>query len=252
MTKCLKNKEEIKMNELIPVNFDSKSPVNGRDLHMKLEIGTPYHKWMPRMIEYGFTENIDFSVTDIFVHNPNGGKQTQINHQLTIDMAKHICMIQRSKVGKKIRQYFIDIENQWNSPEAIMGRALKIANQTIENLNTQIANLLPKATTYDAVMETFDCVSYRDFCNKIRDTFGIKENEVREYLVAQRLIYRVNEFNDKSRYKPYKGTIDSGLMIVKDTPCNDGKLRPCNYFTRKGQQMLIDHFAPTVALDSVD
>ena len=91
-----------------------------------------------------------------------------------------------------------------------MSRAIKIANETINNLNAKIAELLPKATAYDAVMETFDSVSYRDFCNKIRDTFGVKENEVRNYLVEQHLIY----------------------------------------FTYKGQQMLIDYFAPTVALDN--
>ena len=159
-------------------------------------------------------------------------------------------MIQRSEIGKKIRQYFIDVENQWNSPEAVMSRAIKIANETINNLNAKIAELLPKATAYDAVMETFDSVSYRDFCNKIRDTFGVKENEVRDYLVEQRLIYKVKDFSGKTCYKPYKETIDRGLMIVKDTPCNDGKIRPCNYFTYKGQQMLIDYFAPIVALDN--
>ena len=134
--------------------------------------------------------------------------------------------------------------------EMLLARAFILATEKINALNNKVATLLPKATAYDAVMETFDSVSYRDFCNKIRDTFGVKENEVRDYLVGQRLIYRVNDFNGKSRYKPYKETIDRGLMIVKDTPCCDGKLRPCNYFTYKGQQMLIDHFAPTVELDT--
>lgn len=134
--------------------------------------------------------------------------------------------------------------------EMFLARAVIMANEKINALKNKVATLLPKATAYDAVMETFDSVSYRDFCNKVRDTFGVKENEVREYLVAQRLIYKVADFSGKSRYKPYKETIDRGLMLVKDTPCNDGKLRPCNYFTYKGQQMLIDHFAPTVALDT--
>lgn len=132
--------------------------------------------------------------------------------------------------------------------EMSLARAVIVANDKINALKNKVAELLPKATAYDAVMETFDSVSYRDFCNKVRDTFGVKENEVREYLVAQRLIYKVADFSGKSRYKPYKETIDRGLMIVKDTPYNDGKLRPCNYFTYKGQQMLIDHFAPTVEL----
>lgn len=134
--------------------------------------------------------------------------------------------------------------------EMFLARAVIIANEKINALKNQVAALLPKATAYDAVMETFDSVSYRDFCNKIRDTFGVKENEVRDYLVEQRLIYKVNDFNGKTRYKPYKETIDRGLMIVKDTPCSDGKVRPCNYLTYKGQQMLIDYFAPIVELDN--
>ena len=136
------------------------------------------------------------------------------------------------------------------SREQLIANALIAAHEVIEELNNKVAVLLPKATAYDAVMETFDSVSYRDFCNKIRDTFGVKETEVRDYLVEQRLIYKVNDFNGKSRYKPYKETIDRGLIIVKDTPCTDGKIRPCNYFTYKGQQMLIDRFAPTVELDN--
>lgn len=134
--------------------------------------------------------------------------------------------------------------------EMLLARAIIIANNKINTLQNTIKVMLPKATAYDAVMETFDSVSYRDFCNKIRNTFGVKENEVREYLVGQRLIYRVKDFNGKTNYKTYKETIDRGLMIVKDTVCNDGKARPCNYFTYKGQQMLIDHFAPTVELDN--
>ena len=241
------------MTDLISVDFGSKFPVNGRDLHMKLEITTPYHKWMPRMIEYGFNEGVDFNMDKNVRVQIEGEREVSrevVSHQLTIDMAKHICMIQRTEIGKKIRQYFIDVENQWNSPEAVYCRALKYVDETIARLNAKVATLLPKATAYDAVMETFDSVSYRDFCNKVRDTFGVKENDVREYLITQRLIYKVADFSGKSRYKPYKETIDRGLMIVKDTPCNDGKVRPCNYFTYKGQQMLIDHFAPTVELDT--
>ncbi|GHU13218.1 hypothetical protein FACS189449_08290 [Alphaproteobacteria bacterium] len=49
------------MNELIPINYEDERPtVSGRELHAKLEIETPYHKWFPRMCEYGFSENRDF------------------------------------------------------------------------------------------------------------------------------------------------------------------------------------------------
>ncbi len=92
------------MNELIKVNYTTERPtVMGRDLHEALEVETPYHKWFPRMCEYGFTENVDFAVTDKNVHNSNGGKQTIVDHQLTIDMAKEICMIQAQHSAHRYR-----------------------------------------------------------------------------------------------------------------------------------------------------
>ena len=48
------------MADLVSVDFNSKFPVNGRDLHMKLEVKTSFKDWMPRMIEYGFEEGKDF------------------------------------------------------------------------------------------------------------------------------------------------------------------------------------------------
>ncbi|MBR1730221.1 MAG: phage antirepressor KilAC domain-containing protein, partial [Selenomonadaceae bacterium] len=89
-------------------------------------------------------------------------------------------------------------------------------------------------------------VSWRDFCNKIRDTFGVKENEIREKLIAEHWIYKTNTLCGKTKYKPYKETIDRDLMIVKDVLCNDGEVRAANFFTYKGQQQLIDWFAPVV------
>lgn len=116
------------MNELIQVkvNKNNEQVVSGRDLHEFLEINTPYVKWFNRMLEYGFEENIDYLVTDIFVHNSKGGRQTQIDHILKMDMAKEICMIQRTEKGRKARRYFIEIEKAWNDPQKVLERANNI------------------------------------------------------------------------------------------------------------------------------
>lgn len=102
-------------------------------------------------------------------------------------------------------------------------------------MDNKIAILQPKANAYDAVINKFDSVSWRDFCNKIRDTFNVKENEVRQKLLKEGWIYKVNTLEGKTKYKPYKETIDRDLMIVKDVLCADGEVRPCNFFTYKGQ-----------------
>ena len=102
------------MEELIKItkNENGQKLVSARELHEFLEIKTPYHKWFPRMCEYGFIENEDFLVEDIYVHNSKGGKQSQIDHAITIDMAKEISMIQRTDKGKQARQYFIECEKK--------------------------------------------------------------------------------------------------------------------------------------------
>lgn len=163
------------MNNLILVNYDCDRPtVLGRDLHKALEINSNYTTWFNRMTEYGFTENIDFTTCfpNLESEKQHGG-QNKTNHQLTIEMAKEICMIQRSEKGKQCRQYFIELEKQWNSPEMIMKRALEIANQKVEEMrqqnktlettiavqSQQISELQPKASYYDVILNCKDLVS---------------------------------------------------------------------------------------------
>lgn len=87
------------MNELIKVNYDNDRPtVSARDLHEFLEVKTPYDKWFPRMCEYGFTEQIDFST---FLSESTGGRPAQ-DAQLTIEMAKELCMLQRNDKEKVV------------------------------------------------------------------------------------------------------------------------------------------------------
>lgn len=133
------------MNDLININYSSDRPtVLGRELHDMLEVKTPYHKWFPRMCEYGFTSGVDYvEVSDKNVQNSNGGRPST-DHQLTIPMAKEICMLQRTERGKECRQYFIKIEERWNSPDAIMQRALQIANDRLEKIKDENRMLVKK------------------------------------------------------------------------------------------------------------
>ena len=158
------------MDELIRINYDSERPtVNGRDLHDALQVKTAYKDWFPRMCEYGFTEGTDFCS---FLSESSGGRPA-VNHQLSIDMAKQLCMIQRTDIGRKFRQYFIQVEEAWNSPETVMARALQFANhqlallkhqnmdltETVAVQNQQILEMQPKVSYYDVVLNCKDLIS---------------------------------------------------------------------------------------------
>jgi Phage anti-repressor protein len=81
------------MDELVRIKYENDRPtVLGRDLHEVLEVKTAYKDWFPRMCEYGFVEGTDFSS---FLSESTGGRPS-MDHQLTIDMAKELCMIQRT------------------------------------------------------------------------------------------------------------------------------------------------------------
>ena len=103
------------LKPLIPVSYDNpeRPTVSGRELHEFLGVKSRYNDWFNNMTAYGFAENVDYvSLTKNLV---NGGRST--DHQLTIPMAKELCMIQRNERGKQARQYFLAVEAQWNSPE---------------------------------------------------------------------------------------------------------------------------------------
>lgn len=136
------------MNEIITVNYDNEQPtVSARELHEFLEVGADFRHWFPRMCEYGFEEDKDFRT---FLTESSGGRPAQ-DAEITIDMAKELCMLQRNDKGKQARQYFLQLERDWNSPEKVMARALQIANKRIHTLSEKIEQDAPKVLFADSV-----------------------------------------------------------------------------------------------------
>ena len=99
------------MSDLIKIttNEEGKQLVSARELHDFLEIKTDFRKWFPRMCEYGFEENIDYTPVK-FVHPMN--LQECTDYAISIDMAKELSMIQRTEKGKQARLYFIECEKK--------------------------------------------------------------------------------------------------------------------------------------------
>ena len=111
---------------LVELNDNHEPIVSGRTLRKELGVQTEYKKWFGRMAEYGFAEGDDFVRVTQKWDTP-GGIQNITDHALKLDMAKEIAMIQRTEKGKEVRQYFIQVERDYNSPEKAMARALLMA-----------------------------------------------------------------------------------------------------------------------------
>lgn len=160
------------MNELISINYDNpeRPIVSGRELHTALGIKTAYKDWFPRMCEYGFTENSDFLTVAQKRATAQGNYTTYNDHMLTIPMAKELCMIQRTDIGRQFRQYFIAVEEAWNSPEMIMQRALSIANEHVKTLQLSVSQLTMENQIMQPKAEYFDALVDRNLLTGIRDT----------------------------------------------------------------------------------
>ena len=96
------------MNEIVKVSYSSDKPtVSGRELHEALEVKTPYTQWFDRMTEYGFSENADYALVSqkCETNNPKNPCTTRNDHQISIDMAKQICIMteRKSKVWDATR-----------------------------------------------------------------------------------------------------------------------------------------------------
>lgn len=237
------NNTLVKQHELIDLHEqdDGSIAVSGRELHEFLEIGTPYRKWFPRMVEYGFVENIDYT-PDIFVHPLNN--QDTVNHILTIDMAKEISMIQRNEKGKQARRYFIEVEKAWNSPEMIMKRALQIADRKVQDLQTQITIDKPKVLFADAVSASHTSILVGDLAKLLRQNgVDIGQNRLFEWLRDHGyLISRKGEsWNSPTQY-----SMDRGWFEVKERthqePNGSVRITKTTKVTGKGQQYFINKF----------
>ena len=207
------------MTELIKVTYSNDRPVvSARELHEFLEVETPYRIWFPRMQEYGFTEGSDFNPYKNVRVQMEGNRT--VNREvddaaLTIDMAKEICMIQRSEKGKQARQYFIQLEKDWNSPEKVMARALDIAHRELNTLKAANAELTVQNTIMAPKADYFDELVDRNLLTSFRDTaklLHIGQNTFIRYLLDRKYLYR----DQSGKLMAYQKHIDDGLFELKE------------------------------------
>ena len=234
------------MNELIKVDYSTDRPtISAKELHGFLEVGSEFSHWFKRMCEYGFTEGQDFSP---FLTESTGGRPAQ-DAQLTIDMAKEICMLQRNDKGKQARQYFIQLERDWNSPEKVMARALQIADHKIHRLEAEVEANRPKVLFADAVATAKTSILIGELAKLLKQN-GVKDmgqNRLFDWMRNNGYLIRRKgtDYN-----MPTQRSMELGLMEIKETSIShaDGHVSVSKTpkITGKGQQYFISKLLDTV------
>ena len=207
------------MKELIKVNTNEnlEPVVSGRELHKILEVATAYKDWFPRMCEYGFVEGQDFNPLIFEQVQTEGNREVKrqlIDHIIKMDMAKEICMLQRTERGKLARQYFIQIEKDYNSPEKIMARALQIAQKEISSLKIECASMKPKALFADAVSASHTSILIGELAKLIKQN-GVNIGQTRLFAWLRDEGYLMK--SGSSRNMPTQRSMEQGLFEIKES-----------------------------------
>ncbi len=243
------------MNVMIPINYDGEQPtVSARALHTGLEVSRRFSVWFETNSQ-GFVENEDYtSVRESTEVRNNGGVQMRElqDYSLTVDMAKHICLMSRTEKGKRIRQYFIDLEKAWNTPEQIMARALKVADKRIELLKQDnvvlaqdVERMRPKEIFADAVAASHTSILIGELAKLLKQN-GVETGQRRLFTWMRDNGYLIK--GGSSRNMPTQKGMELGLFEIKETTINnpDGSIRisRTTKVTGRGQQYFINKFIP--------
>lgn len=236
------------MKDLIKINYNTEQPtVSARDLHEGLGIEKRFSAWFDTN-SAGFIEGEDYTPY-LWVHPQN--KQEFTDYHISVDMAKHICLMSRTEKGKQCRQYLIDLEKAWNTPEQIMARALKMADQKIESLKNHNAALIedvtrmrPKEIFADAVSVSDNSILIGELAKMIKQN-GISIGQNRLFAWMRNNGYLIKR-NGNDYNMPTQKSMDLNLLEIKERTITnpDGSTRTTRTpkVTGKGQQYFINKF----------
>lgn len=241
------------MNDLlkIEVNSNQEQTVSGRELYAFLGIAERFSKWWDRMIGYGFAENIDFTSVQKSTVVNNGAEKPIIDHIMKLDMAKELCMLARNEKGKQARQYFLEVEREWNSPEKVMARALKLAEAKLNEVKAfadeqtkQLEAAQPKVIFADAVATAQTSILIGDLA-KILKQNGVNTGQKRLFEWLRQNGYLILQ-RGTSYNSPTQRAMEQKLFEIKETsvamPDGGIKITRTTKVTGKGQIYFVNLF----------
>lgn len=240
-------------NAIAPIfdNENGEVRISGRQLHMFLEVQTPYAKWFDRMTEYGFTEGADFW-TNLSKTSSELGGRPATDHLMTLSMAKELAMLQRTEKGKEARRYFIRIEEEWNTPERVMARALRFSERILSDTKALLADAQeqierdrPKVLFADSVSASHTTILIGELAKIIKQN-GVDMGQNRLFQWMRENGYLVSRQGSDYNMSTQR-SMELGLFTIKETTIThaDGhtSINKTTKVTGKGQVYFVEKFA---------
>lgn len=218
------------MNGLIKVEIDNKGQqiISARELHGKLGINKRFSSWWENQVErLGLEENKTYC-TSRYTNNNN---QEFIDYVIPIDIAKHLCMVSGGEKAWRIRDYFIEVEKQWNSPESVMARALQIANVKMldyQNKVIELSGKLEMLTHSNKLYTTTEIAKELGFRSATALNKELEKNKIQ---------YKVNR-----TWVLTASYSERGYVSIKQNVLENGKVVYDRKWTETGRQFLLDIF----------
>ena len=219
--------------------------VSARDLHKGLEIKKRFSAWVEQNFK-DFEENADFTSVPqgTVVQSGNGTVRKYDDYALTLDMAKQLCMMSHSDLGKKYRRYFIELERKWNDPQEVVKRGYAILQNENARLKIELETAKPKALFADSVAASDTTILIGELAKIIRGNgVDIGANRLFRWLLEHGYLIsrKGSDYN-----MPTQKSMELGLFKIIERTINqsDGSSRICKTtkVTGKGQQYFVNKF----------
>lgn len=217
------------MEELIKVKTQGDTQVvSARELHEKLGLTTRFSKWVDQNFK-DFIESVDFtSVTTVTVVN-NGAKRELQDYAITISMAKELCMMSHTELGKEYRKYFLELERKWNDPKEVVKRGYAILQNENKQLKIENGILKPKADKYDRYLSNKGLITITEIAKE----YGMSGRELNKFLHDKRIIFKKGD-----KWFMYQRYANDGLVGYEIFMPEDREIRRTLKWTTKGEQFI--------------
>lgn len=232
------------MDELIKVEVKADTQVvSARELHKGLKIKTRFNEWVSQNFKE-FESEQDYMSAVTTADMPNGGVKHINDYILTIDMAKQLCLMSRTELGKKYRKYFLELERKWNDPQEVVKRGYAILQNENARLKIENQEMKPKALFADSVAASHTTILIGELAKILRGNgINIGANRLFQWMRDQGYLIsrKGTDYN-----MPTQRSMNLGLFKIKESTITHSNgsvsISKTTKVTGKGQQYFINKF----------